>query len=478
MSLDDVARSVLRRWKAQPVDMVRELFHVEPDAWQLEALDAFPKVNRLAMKACKGPGKTAVLAWLIWNFLLTRPFPKVGATSISEDNLDNNLWPELAKWQHMSPLLTQAFSWTKTRIESREHPERWFCAARTWPRTADPQRQAQTLAGFHGEYCLYVLDESGSMPQAIMTTAEAVLASGLETKVLQAGNPEMLEGPLYRACTEDRALWHIVEITGDPEDPKRSPRISLEWANQEIAKWGRENPWVMVNVLGKFPPSSLNALLGVEEVMAAMHRHLDDSRFNWAQKRLGVDVARFGDDLTVLFPRQGRAAFRPKAMRHKRNSAASVDIATAVMKAKTTWGSEMEFIDATGGWAAGARDILVDSGYAIQEVQFAAPALDPRYENRRAEMWFNMATWVQEGGALPHLPEVVREFTTPTYTFRKGKFVLEPKDQIKARLGWSPNYADALATTFCMPEMPAAMLALARKAQELAREERSPLEHR
>jgi len=165
-------------------------------------------------------------------------------------------------------------------------------------------------------------------------------------------------------------------------------------------------------------------------------------------------------------------------MRHKRNSAASVDIATAVMKAKTTWGSEMEFIDATGGWAAGARDILVDSGYAIQEVQFAAPALDPRYENRRAEMWFNMATWVQEGGALPNLPEVVREFTTPTYTFRKGKFVLEPKDQIKARLGWSPNYADALATTFCIPEMPAAMLALARKAQELAREERSPLEHR
>ena len=142
-------------------------------------------------------------------------------------------------------------------------------------------------------------------------------------------------------------------------------------------------------------------------------------------------------------------------MRHKRNSAASVDIATAIMRSKHAWGSEQEFIDSTGGWAAGARDVIVDSGGSIYEVQFAAPAMDPRYENRRAEMWFGMAKWVQNGGALPPVAELVGELTTPTYTFRKGKFVLEEKDQIKARLGRSPNYADALATTFALPEMPA-----------------------
>ena len=69
----DVSLSRLEQWRAHPVVMVREEFGVEPDAWQFEALEAFPHNNRLAMKACKGPGKTAVLAWLILNFLGTRP---------------------------------------------------------------------------------------------------------------------------------------------------------------------------------------------------------------------------------------------------------------------------------------------------------------------------------------------------------------------------------------------------------------------
>ena len=148
------------------------------------------------MKACKGPGKTCLLAWLIWNFLLTRRRSKVAATSITEDNLRDGLWAELAKWQSMSPLLTQAFTWSQTRIICNEMPAAWFAAAKTWPRTADPQRQASTLAGFHEDNTLFVLDESGAMPQAIMTTAEASLASGIENKLVQAGNPETLEGPL------------------------------------------------------------------------------------------------------------------------------------------------------------------------------------------------------------------------------------------------------------------------------------------
>ena len=69
------------------------------------------------MKACKGPGKTAVEAWLAWNFLVTRDDPKIAATSITADNLADNLWAEMAKWQQRSPyLLTAHFEWTKTRI--------------------------------------------------------------------------------------------------------------------------------------------------------------------------------------------------------------------------------------------------------------------------------------------------------------------------------------------------------------------------
>jgi phage terminase large subunit len=457
MDVHEAAVDALLRWKTDPVAFVREVFKAEPDAWQMEALEAFPRSQRLAMKAAKGPGKTAVLAWLIWNFMATRPHPKVAATSITEDNLADNLWSELAKWQQRSPFLRQHFTWTRTRIVCNESPETWFCAARTWPKHADAQRQAETLAGLHADHCLFVLDESGGIPQAVMTTAEAVLASGIETKVVQSGNPTTLDGPLYRACVTDRALWTVIEITGDPDNPKRSPRIDIEWARQQIATYGRENPWVAVNVLGQFPPASLNALLGVEDVQDAMKRHLRPDAYQWAQKRLGVDVARFGDDRTVLFPRQGLASFVPRVMRHGRGTSVSVDIATAVLAAKARWGAETVLFDATGGWAAGAVDVLRAGGEFPIDIQFHAPADDPRYANRRAELWFAMAKWVQEGGALPPVPELLGELITPTYTFVNGKLQLEPKDQIKQRLGRSPDLADALALTFGLADQPAQM---------------------
>jgi hypothetical protein len=185
-----------------------------------------------------------------------------------------------------------------------------------------------------------------------------------------------------------------------------------------------------------------------------MHRHLRADQYEWAQKRLGIDVARFGDDRTVIFPRQGMASFKPIVMRHARNSAVSVEIANKVLAAKAKWSSELELVDASGGWSLGFVDVMRANGYPPIEVQFGGAPIDPRYRNRRAEMWVAMSEWVQRGGALFHMPELIAELTVPTYSFSGGKFVLEEKDQIKKRLGRSPDLADALALTFAMPEMP------------------------
>lgn len=451
MGSNAAARATLRRWKADPAAMVREEFGVVPDAWQAEVLALFPRHNRLAMKACKGPGKTALLAWLILNFLATRPHARVGATSITGDNLAQNLWPELAKWMQKSAWFQHAFQWTATKVVSREFPSTWWAMARTWPKKADAQQQADAMAGLHEDYAMWVLDESGGIPQAVMTTCEAVLASGLETKVVQAGNPTHTDGPLYRAVNQDRHLWRTVTVTGDPDSPRRSPRIDIHWARQQIASYGRDNPWVMVNVLGEFPPASINALLGLEEVEQAMGRHLRDDQFSHAQKRLGVDAARFGDDPWVIFPRQGLAAFQPVTMRNPLTTA----VAARVAKAIVDWGAELTFVDDTGHWGHGVTDTLLTAGYPIIPVIYSDKALSPRYRNRRVEMWIAMAKWVRAGGALPPLPELVAELTVPTYTFIGGVFVLEEKDQIKERLGRSPNHADALAQTFCLPDMPA-----------------------
>lgn len=391
---------------------------------------------------------TALLAWCVWNFLLTRPHPKVAATSVSSDNLRDNLWAELAKWRNKSPLLSSTFTWRGERITCNDHPETWWASARSWPRTADKQQQADTLAGLHADHILFVLDESGSIPSAVMATAEAALSTGIECRLMQAGNPTDTSGPLYNACTVARSLWTLIEINGDPENPNRSPRISLEWAKEMIRQYGRENPWVMVNVLGQFPPTGMNTLLGPNEVQAAMKRVLKGDMWMFSGKRLGIDIARFGDDKTVIFPRQGLLAMPPIVMRNAR----SEDIAA---KIAFTWEKEEvddAMIDDTGGWASGVIDLLNRTQYSLTPVNFSSKALDDRYFNRRSEMYFMMAEWIKAGGALPDIPELVEELTIPTYWFEKGKFRLEEKDQIKTRLGRSPDYADALCVTWGMPQ--------------------------
>jgi phage terminase large subunit len=450
MDLERDASTTFERWRDHPEAQVREEFGVEPDAWQLEALQVFPHNNRLALKACKGPGKTAVLAWLILNFLSTRSLAKVGATSITGDNLSTALWPEIALWMGKSRFIDSTFKWTKTRVEHRTHGAKWFAVARTWPKSGNAEQQKDALAGIHGDHCMFVLDESGGIPMAVMVTAEAVLASGFETKVVQAGNPTHTTGPLYVACTSQRHLWYVITITGDPDDPKRSPRIKLDWAQQQIDSYGRDNPWVMVNVLGQFPPSSINALLGVEEVEAAMKRSPRVDAYNWAQKRLGVDVARFGDDRTVIFPRQGLMSWKPVVMRNARTT----DIAARVILAERRFGSEVTFIDDTGHWGHGVIDNLIASGRPVIPLNYAGKAIDPRYKNRRVEFWLQGAEAIRNGAALPFIPEMIPELTEPTYTFVGGVFVLEDKDQIKLRLGKSPDLADAYMQTYALEEMP------------------------
>jgi hypothetical protein len=93
-------------------------------------------------------------------------------------------------------------------------------------------------------------------------------------------------------------------------------------------------------------------------------------------------------------------------------------------------------------------DNLITARHSATGVQFHAPAIDPRYRNKRAEMWFLMADWVKSGGKLPPIPELVAELTIPTYSFSNGKIIMEDKDQVKERLGRSPDLADALALTF------------------------------
>lgn len=446
------------RWQERPDIFVRENFpSAKPDPWQDKILQQFPHEPMIAMQACKGPGKTTVLAWLGWNFLATRDEPNIAATSISGDNLRDGLWKEMAKWQRESPLLTQLFQWTTTRIFYKARPQTWFMSARTWPKTGDSKAQADTLAGLHADYILFLIDEGGGIPQSVVVTAEAALSSCKEGHLLMAGNPTDLDGALYAAAKDQKGVhengrWAVHEITGDPDDPMRATRVNIEWARSQIRRYGRDNPWVMVNVLGKFPPGSINSLLSEDEVKAAMGRYYRPNELYGMAKVLGIDVAREGLDASVIFPRQGLQAFRMHRYRSVPNGVAGASIAS---RHWDEFDADACFVDATGGHGHTWIDQLNVLGKQPIPVLFNSKAhQDDRYFNRRAEMYFLAANWIkQEGGALPPMDsEGMIEFTeamTKTTYFHKGdKLQLEDKDQIREKIGYSPDEADGFALTF------------------------------
>lgn len=444
---------------------VDEQFGVTLDKWQENALLLFesplPEDRRISLQACVGPGKSAVLAWAGLWFLGCQgargEHPKGLVTAITSDNLKDNLWSEFAKWLGQSRYMSSAFTWTGTRLFANDHPETWFIGTRSWPKTANADELGKTFSGLHSQYVLAEIDESGAIPTGVLRAAEQALARCIFGKVIQAGNPISLEGMLYAAAKPLRHLWRIIRVTGDPDNPeawvhaKRLGTGPLEWAREQIAAYGRDNPWVKSYILGEFPEASFNALLSVEEVEVAMNRKMRPDEYDWSQKRLGVDVARFGDDRSVIFPRQGLMSYKAVQMRKVR----STDVAARVAQAIAKWGAEVTFVDDTGHWGHAVIDNLIVAGLPAIPVVFSDKALNPRYFNRRAEMIVTMSEWVKNGGKLPNMPELVAELTTPTYTFQMGKILIEPKEAVKARLGRSPDLADALALTFAIPDMPA-----------------------
>lgn len=195
-----------------------------------------------------------------------------------------------------------------------------------------------------------------------------------------------------------------------------------------------------------FSAAGDDQLISLSDVESAAQRTKTEADVNYAARILGVDPARFGDDRSVVFPRQGIAAIEPTIYRGIDN----MDLAARVAAKIDEWKPDATFIDA--GQGAGVIDRLRQLGYDVIEVHFGGRATDPRYLNKRAEMWFELRDWVRNGGAIPNRVDLKQDLAAPIYWYDSaGRIQLEPKDDIKKRGLPSPDLADALALTFAYP---------------------------
>lgn len=195
-----------------------------------------------------------------------------------------------------------------------------------------------------------------------------------------------------------------------------------------------------------FSAASDNVLITIDQVSAACARLVREQDCTGLARIIGVDVARFGDDRSVIQRRWGQWALEPLVFQGMNN----MDLAARVANVIVQWEPDAVFIDA--GRGEGVIDRLRQLGHSVVEVQFGGKPIDAHYGNKRVEMWDAMAKWLRDGGALPQTLDLKTDLCTPTYDFDSaGRMRLESKDSIKERGMRSSDLADALALTFAHP---------------------------
>lgn len=240
---------------------------------------------------------------------------------------------------------------------------------------------------------------------------------------------------------QEKPDWHSARYTVYDTQALDPSEVEAMRADQAEDKFARE-------MLCDFTAAGDDQLLSLADCENAARRLYKSPDYDFAPRILGVDPARFGDDRSVIAARQGLVAFPPVAYQGIDNMELAVRVANKIVE----WQPDAVFIDAGAG--AGVIDRLRQLEFdQVIEVDFGGRAADPRFVNKRAEMWYSLRDWVLAGGAIPNSNELKLELATPNYSYdAANRIKLESKDDIKKRIdGRSPDLADALALTFAMP---------------------------
>ena len=346
---------------------------------------------------------------------------------------------------YMAPFLKQAkaIAWERLKHYARLIPDAEVNESELWVRLPGQAAKIQIFGGDNPDGLRglrldgVVIDEVAQIKPEVWYEIVQPALSDRRGWALFIGTPKgvnLFSELFYRA--KDLPDWFSTVYTvydTDSLDPEEVERLRRDMPDNEFAR----------EYLCDFSASAEDQLISIAEAEESARRDIDKGDYQFAPKILGVDVARFGDDKSVILLRQGLQAFAPQVFHGLNNMDFAAHVAQAI--AKDT--PDAVFIDAGNG--SGVIDRVRQLGHKVIEVNFGGKPMDLRYKNKRAEMWDLMAEWIKAGGAIPNLTDLKQDLASPTFSYDSAnKKCLESKDAIKARIRRSPDTADALALTF------------------------------
>ncbi len=269
-----------------PTAFVKDIIQATPDKEQAKILESVAKNQLTTVRSGHGVGKSTVEAWVVIWFLLTRPFPKIPCTAPTQHQLFDILWAEISKWIRNNPILQKDLIWTKEKVYIKGYPEEWFAVART-------ASKPDALQGFHAEEVLYIIDEASGVDDKIFEPVLGALSTS-GARLLMCGNPTQLSGFFYDSHHKNRASYTTFHIDG-----RNSSRVSQDFVQTIIRMYGEDSDVFRVRVAGEFPLQEEDIFIPLSLV-----EHSIMTEYSIPQKptllHIGADIARFGDDKTVI----------------------------------------------------------------------------------------------------------------------------------------------------------------------------------
>lgn len=432
-------------YQKNPVLFAKEVCSYNPDEWQRNVLMDIAGYTKVSVRSGHGVGKTSVEAIVLLWFLSCFRFPKVIATAPTRQQLNDILWSEVEKWRSKSPLLQELLTWTKTYVYMKGYEKRWFAVAKT---ASEPEN----MQGFHEENMLIIVDEASGVEDDIM---EAILAtlSGKNNKLLMCANPTRTTGTFYDSHNRDRGMYKCHRVSS-----LDSTRTNKENIAAFIRKYGEHSNVVKVRVYGDFPAQEDDVFLPLPLIEQTVVNEIDAEKIY--KITMGVDVARYGDDETIIATNVGGIIDIP-VVRHGQSLMTTVgDI---VMQYKRLIKEYPNYkgvitvnIDDTG-LGGGVTDRLEEvkieerlRRLEIVPVNFGSkPPQDgseDRYQDISTYMWATLKTLMENKEvSIVNDEELVAQLSVRKYSITStGKIMLESKKAMKDRGIKSPDRGDAV----------------------------------
>ena len=426
--------TLLQHYRSHPMDFITQVIGVEPTAQQKELiLLACEPGSRVAVKSCTASGKTAALTWLTLYFLICFPNTKMVVTAPTAQQLHRVFRSELLLWQsRMKAPFGDFYEIMTDNVHIKGKKGLQFCSFVT-----GSSDNKESFAGIHADKVVLMVDEASALDSEIFDTLLGTLSKG-ETHFVLVSNPVRGSGAFYDLF-QNKENWETLTFTSFG-----SPNVDKEWIEEILNHYGEDSDYYRMRVLGEFPILDSAQFIPTDTVDRAMTTVLTPPEYQHFSRVLGVDVARFGNDASVIVDRQGPRVHDIFTFR----GLDTVEFTGKVLAIYKSNSYSSVFVDGIG-IGAGVVDQLKRFNVPVIDVVVSQKSTDPKsYFNLRSQIYGRMRDWLETASMGPD-KELREDLLGINYSFNnKLQIILESKKDMKKRGISSPDRGDALALTF------------------------------